>query len=77
VTSESALKRRVRYRMEVTGEKYTAARRRTLDHDRWECEACKEEVFWVEEGKTLAHDHDCFEKGIDPVRMALVEGPEK
>lgn len=61
--------------MKVTGEKYTVARRRDEEHDRWECPACGQEVYWAEEEKTLAHDHDCFEKDIDPVRMALVEGP--
>lgn len=73
MTAESAFKKQVRARMEVTGEKYTTARRRSLEHDRWRCGACKTEVFWKEEGKTLAHDHDCFEKGIDPERMEIAE----
>lgn len=75
-SSEKNQPTRVRARMAVTGEKYLIAMRREELHDRWECPACKQEVYWVEEEKALAHDHDCFEKDIDPVRMALVEGPE-
>lgn len=73
MTAHSGFKKRVRARMKVTGEKYTVARRRAEEHDRWECGACQTELFWEEEGKTLAHDHDCFERGIDPERMAIAE----
>jgi hypothetical protein len=76
MTAERTRKKKVRARMAVTGEKYTLARRREDEQDEWECPACKQQVYWEKEGKTLAHDHDCFERDIDPVRMAQVEGED-
>lgn len=42
----------------------------------WLCGACLERVHWEEgkEGKTLAHDHECFTFDIDPI---LVKIPDK
>lgn len=42
----------------------------------WLCGACFERVHWKKgkEGKTLAHEHECFTFDIDPI---LVRIPDK